>query len=261
MTGLTKIENKDLFHFSPDGNFALLLNDKGNDISGEDTLFIKEDYIIQVSSPLYRMISKGQIKKVNDGIPLDNGLVGYKFYKKLVSNTNEINKKKISKFPYLENDCLGFAECLTTGFTDIDPDKEVLKSRDLGITFGESDEKNIQIAKQTDPKYTNNNAIPEQGETYAIVTMNDGDHIITDTDITPFHAATVIYQTPDGKTNVTLEAFADSKDQFPRFKLYTTDPDSEDTFHKNWMKDTTPGGFNKNPEQPKITIVLKDKHT
>lgn len=277
MTGLDKNEG---FHFSPDGNFALLISDKGKTIAGEDVLFIDQDYIenIRPDSPLYRMMHEGQIKKATDK-PLDNGLIGYKYYKKLVSVSdkyteakNDANKKKINQFPHLENDCLGFAECLSRGFTHIPTDTAVLQSkhlteltdiidceysRDNKPIFGESDEKNIQIAIQTDTKYTNNNAVPGQGEAYAIVaimpTYNDGD-------ITPFHAATVIYQTTDGKTNITLEAFADSKDQYPRFKLYTTDPDSEDTFHNNWMKDTSPGGFNKNQKLPKITIILKDKH-
>ena len=285
MTGLVKKtgkNNKDTYHFSPDSNFALLASDK-NTIAGEDVLFIKQDYIenIRPDSPLYRMIheidkSKGQLKKVSDE-PVDYDLIGYKYYKKLVSvsdkyteTKNDANKKKINKFPHLENDCLGFAECLSRGFTHIPPDTAVLRSkhlteltdiiscddysRDNKPIFGECDEKNIQIALQTDTKYTNNNAVPEQGETYAIVTVNHGE-----VETTPFHATTVIYQTTDGKTNITLEAFAETKDQYPRFKLYTTDPDSEDTFHNNWMKDTSPGGFNKNPELPKITIVLKDK--
>ena len=275
MTGLDKNEG---FHFSPDGNFALLISDKGKTIAGEDVLFIDQDYIenIRPDSPLYRMMHEGQIKKATDK-PLDNGLIGYKYYKKLVSVSdkyteakNDANKKKINKFPHLENDCLGFAECLSRGFTHIPPDTAVLRSkhlteltdiiscddysRDNKPIFGECDEKNIQIAMQTDTKYTNNNAVPEQGETYAIVTINHGE-----VETTPFHAASVIYQTDDRKTNITLEAFAETKDQYPRFKLYTTGPDAEDTFHNNWMKDTSPGGFNKNPELPKITIVLKDK--
>ena len=278
MTGIDKNEG---FHFSPDGNFALLISDKDKTIVGEDVLFIDQDYIenIRPDSPLYRMMHEGQIKQNNDK-PLDNGLIGYKYYKKLVSVSdkyteakNDANKKKINKFPHLENDCLGFAECLSRGFTHIPPDTAVLQSkhliklkdiinceysRDNKPIFGESDEKNIQIAIQTDTKYTNNNAVPGQGEAYAIVAIMPVTH--NDGYITPFHAATVIYQTTDGKINITLEAFADSKDQRPRFKLYTTDPDSEDTFHNNWMKDTSPGGFNKNPELPKITIILKDKH-
>jgi len=288
MVGLvkkTEKNNKDVFHFSPDGNFALLISDTDKTIAGEDVLFIKQDYIenIRPDSPLYRMIhesdkSKGHIKKATDK-PVDYGLIGYKYYKKLVSvsdkyteKQNKINQDKINKDPYLENDCLGFAECLSRGFTDIPPDTEVFKSkhltklkdiinceysRDNKPIFGESDEKNIQIAMQTDTKYTNNNAVPEQGETYAIVAIMPVTH--NDADISPFHVATVIYQTDDRKTNITLEAFADSKDQRPRFKLYITDPDSEETFHNNWMKDTASGGFNNNQELPKITIVLKDK--
>ena len=115
--------NKDTYHFSPDGNFALLASDK-NTIAGEDVLFIKQDYIenIQPDSTLYRMKnesdkSKGQIKKATDK-PVDYGLIGYKYYKKLVSVSdkyteakNDANKKKINKFPHIENDCLGFDEC------------------------------------------------------------------------------------------------------------------------------------------------------
>jgi len=276
---MTGLDTNDGFHFSPDGNFALLISDKDKTIAGEDVLFINQDYIenIRPDSPLYRMIHEGQIKKVPEQY-LDNGLIGYTYYKKLVSKNkgterqNQINQDKINQFPHLENDCLGFAECVTRRFTHIDPNTEVFKSkhliklkdiinceysRDNKPIFGESDAKNIQIAIQTDTKYTNNNAVPGQGEAYAIVAIMPVTH--NDGYITPFHAATVIYQTTDGKINITLEAFADSKDQRPRFKLYTTDPDSEDTFHNNWMKDTSPGGFNKNPELPKITIVLKDK--
>ena len=193
--------NKDVYYFSPDSNFALLASDK-NTIAGEDVLFIKQDYIenIRPDSPLYRMIheidkSKGQLKKVSDE-PVDYDLIGYKYYKKLVSvsdkyteTKNDANKKKINKFPHLENDCLGFAECLSRGFTHIPPDTAVLRSkhlteltdiiscddysRDNKPIFGECDEKNIQIAMQTDTKYKNNNAVPEEGETYAIVTINN----------------------------------------------------------------------------------------
>ena len=285
---MTGLDQKDGFIVSPDGNFALLISDKDNTIAGEDVLFIKQDYIenIRPDSPLYHMIHesdkyKGRIKKVKEQY-LDNGFIGYKYYKKLVSvsekytdRQNKINQEIINVSPHRENDCLGFAECLARGFTHIPPDTAVFKSKhlteltDIGECtdyshdnkpiFGECDEKNIQIAMQTDTKYTNNNAVPEQGETYVIVTINHGDYLIPDAETTPFHATTVIYQTTDGKTNITLEAFAETKDRFPRFKLYITDPDSEYTFHNNWMKDTNPGGFNKNPELPKITIVLKDK--
>jgi len=92
--------NKDVYYFSPDGNFALLANDKNNTIAGEDVLFIKQDYIenIQPDSPLYRMIhesdkSKGQIKKATDK-PVDYGLIGYKYYKKLVSVSDKYTEKK-----------------------------------------------------------------------------------------------------------------------------------------------------------------------
>jgi len=92
--------------------------------------------------------------------------------------------------------------------------------------FGESDIQNIDYINKINNNNKNHNAIPSNGELYAIVRKE----IVLGS--APYHVAFVIYS--DDNVNITLEAEADNKDDYlPKFCMYDKNHQGY-TFHKRW---------------------------
>jgi hypothetical protein len=133
-------------------------------------------------------------------------------------------------FPTFVNDCLKFAEGLTIHDPGIDTEECILQDKFTRKIFGDTDEKNMNIAIEAEnkkyAKNVNENANPEIGESYAFVLKK-----IIGKKEAPYHIAHVLFK--DGTTNITLEANAgDEAATQPKFDMYDTELDSEYTFHE-----------------------------
>jgi len=202
----------------------------------------------------------------------------YKFKRTLIQSSDpDIN----------ENDCLEFSEYLTSRvvhqLNEIDNslkllpyryDAIVLQSKDLPTIlpksiqcfdndlnvisndninkFGDCDEKNEYITKLVNVDHKNEKANPNEGETYAIVTIDSlteeeehdliksREEIISSEEDTgsnkiPYHIATVIYKS--GDINITLEAAEDPSitEKQPQFSFYTI-KNTMNNFHNHRKK-------------------------
>ncbi len=150
-------------------------------------------------------------------------------------------------FDLLEiNDCLQFAESMTSGIKNYSDTKCVLREKGSRFDFGKSYTSEINMSKGKSPTKTyprfpeilNENANPEIGESYAIVRGK------TIQGEVPYHIAFVLAK--DGDTNITLEADASNPDlNMPVFDMYSP----RDTFHDRYKELYTPGS----------TMVLEKK--
>lgn len=243
---------------------------------GSNKLYINKDYIddIDKESPLYKLIESGYLIKEDDEAFVNNRdnillsdidgnaklFVTYKFFRllrddrKTDSDDDELN----------ENDCLNFSEFLTCRNKSIDKhdsrisilpfhyDASVLKAKhiDKRGDFGVSYKRNVDIVNKIGSSLINDNANPDQGNSYAIV-KNE----IPEEGQTPYHIAFVVYK--HNGINVTLEASAhDNLDGKQKqynafFSFYDSNPKSRNTFHKYYKKRYQP--------MPMTTIVLESR--
>lgn len=239
-------------------------------------LYINKDYIdnIDKESPLYKLIESGYLIKEDNEAFIHNRediflsdtegnakkFVTYKFFRllkddrKTDSDDDQLN----------ENDCLNFSEFLTCRNKSIDKhdsrisilpfhyDASVLKAKhvDKKGEFGVSYKRNVDIVNKIDSSLINDNANPDQGNSYAIV-KNE----IPKVGQTPYHIAFVVYK--HNGINITLEASAhdnlDGKQQEYNayFSFYDSNPKSRNTFHKYYKKRYQP--------MPMTTIVLESR--
>ena len=119
----------------------------------------------------------------------------------------------------------------------MDNDGNVISNDNIN-KFGDCDEKNIYITKLVNADNKNENANPNEGESYAIVTIKSlTDEEISSLDnedigsnVIPYHIATVIYKS--GDINITLEAAEDPSitEKQPQFSFYTT-KEGKTNFH------------------------------
>ncbi|MEM7677312.1 MAG: hypothetical protein AAF449_15030, partial [Myxococcota bacterium] len=139
-------------------------------------------------------------------------------------------------------DCIHCAEEIMHG--DELPYGEADQSRVKGqeeLVFGTGEEDDRQAIRdwaQQNPTLTNKNATPEVGEAYAI--MPEGER---SGGAYPYHAAAVV--ATDGSTTITLETSAGTEDAQTRdatlqYHIYSTDPNSGNTFHDVWGEEFGP---------------------
>jgi len=189
-----------------------------------------------------------------------------------------------------ENDCLKFAESLTLANDNNSKDILVKFAEPLTLAndnnskklfetfikktqttsilkvgsteFGKKDHDNWEATKSIDSENKNNNAKPNNGESYAIVNrFNSKDEpidkngvVIKGVDVSPYHIAFVLYS--HNGVNITLEASDGGYDHIssdhtlwlPKFSFYSTN-ENDETFHKCYRK------LYKNAH----TIVLKSR--
>uniref|UniRef100_A0A6C0DQJ8 Uncharacterized protein n=1 Tax=viral metagenome TaxID=1070528 RepID=A0A6C0DQJ8_9ZZZZ len=208
-------------------------------------IYIKQNFDIREESPLFNLIKsqfiikdgeetiKRVIKKKVLGV-LRNRLVTnqydrYKFHRMIYdlryvkNEEGEYDITEATENEKNENDCLKFGECLTVAnyTNDISffnkqieqsEGPPVLKPRDaypeFTALFGEeSDEKNIEILSHIPENKKDNNAVPSEGELYAIVRDNYEKGV--DENKSPYHIAYVLYSHKG--VNVTLDVAADKK--------------------------------------------------
>lgn len=163
----------------------------------------------------------------------------------------KIKDKILYPYEYFDtlyiNDCLKFAEAITSGVKDYDKLKCVLREKGSRFKFGFKDETNVTIAKglspaktkKTLPRILNEQANPEVGESYAIVRARP---LSSEIEEVPYHIAFVLAK--DGDTNITIEADAGDSDlDKPVFDMYSP----RDTFHDRY----------KDSIDPASTIVLE----
>jgi len=176
-------------------------------------------YIIQQNNPhiLY------SLKKLNYTFLLEN-----------IVTINNIPyyeyKYDIQTYPYI-NDCLQFVEGLLINQPGYSKQKPVSRAISLSKNrvriIGESDEKNISVAKDVHFQY-NENAKPNIGQAYAIIRKKViiGEH--------PYHIAYVLAKDEDW--TITIEADAsDPSRYYPLFDMYSTDSSSMENFHKKYI--------------------------
>lgn len=227
-------------------------------------LYIKNDVVLDESSPLVKLMKMGLIVKSSTEFTKKN-YTAYQFFRPLLDTinydeegTSHTKKPRFEKRPdpkiYTENDCLKFGEAMAIAMRDgnmdyvinhlrtdvTDPKLCVTISDRKTLDFGEDDDKNINLYKNV-LSGIDNQAIPNPGEAYAIVRRK----IILKK--APYHIAFVIYQ--DNGINITLEAEADGGKgnpdgaYYPRFAFYDTNPNGY-TFHRRWAGDL-PGDLDK----------------
>lgn len=162
----------------------------------------------------------------------------------------QYNGKTYSPYQYFDtleiNDCLQFAEAMTSGIKNYADTKCVLREKGSRFDFGKSYASEINMSKGNSPTKThprfpeilNENANPEVGESYAIVRGK------TIQGEVPYHIAFVLVK--DGDTNITIEADAGNPDlKMPVFDMYSP----RDTFHDRY----------KEMYAPASTMVLEKK--
>jgi len=237
-----------------DGDFAIITEKPDEDSLREfqtysKSLFIKDQFLIEPSSVLYKLIHLGLIvpsgeKKIFNGF----SYTGYQFFRPLSDKRVFDSDGKLigEESDYVnENDCLKFAEAMSIaslyGSTKNDvlshlasnDSEPVFAVKGTDIKFGESDSVNVSInsrlRRSADIK-KDDNAIPASGDAYTIIRDS------TKKSQSPYHASFVVYYDESNKVSITLEAEASDKDTeyLPRFSFYDTEP-SAFTFHKRWL--------------------------
>jgi len=213
-------------------------------------LYVQTTYPIDPTSALASLINNGIIvKKGNANLGTKKAPKNYDIYEfyRLLRDERvyDGNGNLVNEFDAAinENDCLKFGECLT--FASQSHDKELfeellrgnsnpplLKTQDDKRTKGkifaetENDKDNIKLVKEVGLSKKNNYAIPQNGQSYAIVRKK----IVLGS--AAYHASFVVY-THDG-VNITLEAEADAGQTYqPKFCFYDTNPNGN-TFHRRW---------------------------
>ena len=236
-------------------------DDELEDQTYSNKLYINQEHTIDPNSPLANLIKDGIIVKKQTSVSFVNRMKKgksksvkksmtktkqpsydvYEFYRHLKDNRmydSEGNPDYDDDAAINENDCLKTAECLTiasqTGdkrlfetLLEANQSPPVLRTGITEKIFAETseDKDNIKLLKQIESSKKNNNAVPEMGESYAIVRKRINQN-------TAYHAAFVIY-THDG-VNITLEAEADAGPSYqPKFGVYDKNPNGN-TFHKRW---------------------------
>lgn len=264
--------------YTVDTNFAikgkdsefLYIKNKHIEMLKKDTPLKRliEDNTLEITGTNVTLERKGNFGKVTLSDNHENPILynKYKFKRTLIQSSDpDVN----------ENDCLEFSEYLTSSVVsqlgELDDslkllpyryDAIVLQSKDLSTTlpesiqcldndlnvisndninkFGDCDEKNIYITKLVNADNKNEKANPNEGESYAIVTIDnltdeEENKLIksreeissfededTGSNVIPYHIATVIYKS--GDINITLEAAEDPSitEKQPQFSFYTT---------------------------------------
>jgi len=161
--------------------------------------------------------------------------------KRVRINKITYNLCKFNMYIEFQNDCLKFSECITLKENhssykyDYDIKESFLKEKITNKVFGDSDIKNIKIAKLVKKYYTDNNinnnyVNPNIGESYAIVR-----HEIKENKM-PYHIAYVFSK--DGNSNITVEGDAGSSYlSIPKFCIYDVKQrrglgNKNETFHE-----------------------------
>ena len=205
-----------------------------------DSLYIKNDFKIDENSALANLIKHNFIVKTKTmQTPIKKVKYDkYKFYRPLKDERKYNKKGPIDDDVSLnENDCLKFAECLTFANQKNDMiffnnllkainNPPILQSTSKKY-FSDTEyyEDNIEILNHINDKHKNNYAVPKNGQSYAIVRKEIKDNAA-------YHIAFVLY-THNG-INITLEAEADSKNDYqPKFSFYDINPEGK-TFHRRW---------------------------
>jgi len=238
--------------------------DKGPDYAEQQTyspdLYIKDDFVIDETTPLYQMIQSGIIVVS----PNESEIPGYKVYRFFRELEDSINydengdeidepivpkkRKNQDKIDHVENDCLKFAEALGIAiyYGDMDylithlqtdsTDPALCLHSDPDVLFGEGIRKNRKLFETAGP--LDNDAVPQPGQSYAIVRRNIKqkttivDGVKKTKTVADYHIAFVIYQL--NGINITLEAEADNGRYYlPTFGFYDTNPRGY-TFHRRW---------------------------
>ena len=202
----TNIKKYGKYRFTLDGLFAIepLIIPGYEELFQTDSiyLYIKSDIVSNIlseNSPLANMINNKiiildeleptkQLTMKFSGLDVVNSYNKYIFHRKLMderkytiddegnNNPDYDDNKSLN-----ENDCLKFGECMTianqTG--DINRFNQMIKQTESepvlefknlsNKQFGESDKLNMKFLKEIPNSGKNNNAIPEKGESYAIV--------------------------------------------------------------------------------------------
>jgi hypothetical protein len=221
--------------------------------SDSEFLYIRKGYKLETDSVLFQLISSKIIIKVGTQsidivISRDLGNTEniifdkYRFHRPLIDERKYDYSGEIPKLledddeNVNENDCLKFGECMTFVNQKKNSRKmdEMLKAFNSpavlqttnGNAFGatENDEDNIKAIKKIPNLQKNDAAVPQAGESYAIVRRK----VIENA--SPYHISFVIHQY--NNVNITLEANADRGNHFyPKFCMYDTNPEGR-TFHK-----------------------------
>lgn len=266
------------FMFTSDLMFGIKIIENSRTYDSQH-LYINENAIINPLSPLAKFINSGLIiqvgsldtfvkrNKSDDFVEpielyymkepgtyekIEGQFLKFRFFRKLLdtrySKTGVFSEKEGKKY-YNENDCLHFAEFLTMTH-GLQPEQytcqfpynyetSVLQS-DEGI-FGMSDEENINLLTNISIETTNNNAVPQPGESYAIVRKE-----LKNTNM--YHIAFCLYS--HNGVNITLEANADNGRLYlPTFNLYDINPKGL-TFHQRY----------RDAYDNSTTIVLKQRN-
>jgi hypothetical protein len=211
-------------------------------------LYIKKniiDSIQQNNNPLFKLIENGFILSIGIKKIYNIHYYQYQFYRQLkdLRKYTKQDQPRKNDNSLNENDCLQFAETISMVYQNlINPvnqnNKElfddIIKAKTTppalftinNEKFGESDIQNIDYVNKINNDNKNHNALPNNGELYAIVRKE----IVVGS--APYHVAFVIYS--DDNINITLEAEADNKDDYlPKFCMYDRNPQGF-TFHKRW---------------------------
>lgn len=265
------------FIFTKNNMFGLQVNSYDYD---SVYLYINIDIIEEVMSsdtPLGKFISDGFVIRVPDDEgdeeadlddpimlqyetrpgtfeDIEGGFYKYSFHRKLMDYRYDENNKRLSELEdeLNENDCLNFAECSTSKYMGLDDkgvktfpyqyETSILQSKFNAKPFGLSDEENIDLLKDIPNTHKNDNAVPDAGESYAIVRKQLLDAVM-------YHIGFCIYSYEG--VNITLEANADQGREFmPEFGFYDRQSDGL-TFHKRWK--------NLYPNSETIVITKRDE--
>jgi hypothetical protein len=283
----TNIIKTGKYRFIKDATFAIKPTAGEDEVpefqTNSNNLYIVKDYIIDANSALSNLIAGEFIIKKNSDIELTMKLPGgldivkkydeYEFHRPLKDEREYHKNGEVidDDVSLNENDCLKFGECLTvankTNEMTLFNEKlkaqyspYVLESKTNEMPFGATvkDADNIKILKTIPDNEKNNYAVPNNGESYAIVRKK----LIKKR--APYHISFVLY-THEG-VNITLEAEADNRNNYqPKFCFYDINSDGY-TFHRRWSAElyknaTDPPGIDRyntlynNGE----TIVLKSR--
>lgn len=191
----------------------------------EDVLFIRTDAVLS-GEPLHPFLI--EIENINDFLmpPSREEYRAYTFFKRFRSRA--------------ENDCLLFAEGMTINKFPYMDETCQFREKITGTEFGDSDEKNIEIAGEVrafrechgNIKNANISVNPEIGECYVIMVCE-----YIPNGYIPYHVAYVLFK--DGTTNITIEANAGGNNKKPIFDIYSVGAGagagtSRPTFHETY---------------------------